>query len=84
MTQAAELAAITDELSRYERFNKLELYKPYNKQKEFHAAGSQYRERMLIAANQVGKTLCAAAEVAMHMTGLYPDWWEGYVSMGRA
>jgi phage terminase large subunit-like protein len=33
---------------------------------------------MLVAGNQLGKTLCASAEVAMHLTGLYPDWWEGY------
>jgi phage terminase large subunit-like protein len=32
-----------------------------------------------MAANQVGKTLSAGAEVAMHVTGRYPDWWDGYV-----
>lgn len=31
-----------------------------------------------MAGNQLGKTLAAAMEVAMHMTGRYPDWWEGY------
>jgi len=31
-----------------------------------------------MAANQVGKTLSAGAEVAMHLTGRYPDWWQGY------
>lgn len=30
-----------------------------------------------MAANQVGKTLCAAAESALHLTGLYPPWWPG-------
>jgi phage terminase large subunit-like protein len=30
-----------------------------------------------MAGNQLGKTLCAAAEVSMHATGRYPDWWEG-------
>lgn len=44
---------------------------------EFHAAGAQHRERLLQAGNQVGKTWCGAAEVAMHLTGRYPDWWEG-------
>jgi phage terminase large subunit-like protein len=75
--QIAELGRITDELERYQRFNKLEMYQPYEKQMEFHAAGPEYRERMLMAANQVGKTVCAGAEVAMHMTGRYPDWWTG-------
>ena len=33
---------------------------------------------MLRAGNQYGKTLCAGAEVAMHLTGEYPDWWPGH------
>jgi len=32
---------------------------------------------MLMAGNQVGKTLSAAFEVAMHLTGKYPEWWTG-------
>lgn len=32
---------------------------------------------MLMAANRVGKTMSAAAEVTYHLTGDYPDWWEG-------
>ena len=30
-----------------------------------------------MAANQVGKTLAGAAEAAFHLTGRYPDWWQG-------
>lgn len=59
--------------------NKLKFYQPYEKQREFHEAGKQYRERLLMAGNQLGKTLCAAAEVAIHTTGRYPDWWTGRV-----
>jgi hypothetical protein len=36
-----------------------------------------HRERLLMAANQVGKTLAGACEAAFHLTGLYPAWWEG-------
>lgn len=32
-----------------------------------------------MAGNQLGKTLSAGAETAMHVTGRYPDWWEGLV-----
>lgn len=32
-----------------------------------------------MASNQSGKTWSAGAETAMHLTGRYPDWWEGYV-----
>jgi len=46
-------------------------------QSEFHKAGAHCQERMLMAANRPGKTYSAAAEAAMHATGLYPDWWEG-------
>ena len=57
--------------------NRLKSYQPYLKQAEFHAAGAQYRERLLMAGNQLGKTLCAGAEVAIHATGRYPHWWQG-------
>lgn len=56
---------------------KLSSYAPYAKQLEFHAAGAEYRERLLRAGNQLGKTLAAGMEVAMHLTGRYPDWWTG-------
>ena len=32
-----------------------------------------------MAGNQLGKTLSAGAEMAMHLTGRYPDWWKGKV-----
>lgn len=62
--------------------NRLLKYKPYPWQKEFHAAGLHNPERMLMAANRVGKTQCAAAEVAYHLTGDYPPWWEGKRFLG--
>ena len=30
-----------------------------------------------MAGNQLGKTFCGASEMAMHLTGRYPDWWDG-------
>lgn len=52
-------------------------YRPYAKQRVFHDAGATYRQRLLMAANQVGKTWAAGFELAMHATGHYPDWWKG-------
>ena len=49
----------------------------YPWQAEFHNAGIDHPERILLAGNRVGKTQSAAAEVAMHMTGDYPPWWKG-------
>lgn len=59
--------------------NSLKAYRPYPKQREFHRSGGplHIRERLLMAANQVGKTWAAGAEHAMHLTGEYPDWWDG-------
>ena len=50
---------------------------PYKWQVEYHNQGRQCRERAIIAGNRVGKTRSAAAEVAMHLTGIYPPWWKG-------
>jgi Terminase large subunit, T4likevirus-type, N-terminal len=57
--------------------NRLAHYKPYPKQQEFYAAGATHRERLLMAGNQLGKTLAGGFELAMHSTGRYPDWWKG-------
>ena len=57
--------------------NRLFHYRPYPKQEAFHAAGLPARERLLMAGNQLGKTLAGGYEVAIHATGRYPDWWCG-------
>lgn len=46
-------------------------------QMEFHEAGRDNQERMLICSNRSGKSETGGYETALHMTGLYPDWWEG-------
>ena len=66
-----------EELKRLTRDFSLFTYEPYQKQKDFHAAGATYRQRCLMAGNQLGKTFAAGSETAMHLTGLYPEWWEG-------
>ena len=73
----AKVAELTKKLEWQMAGRKLYGYKPYPWQKEFHDAGKDHPERMLMAANRVGKTQSAAAEVAMHLTGEYPDWWQG-------
>lgn len=52
----------------------------YPKHMEFFQAGKEYRERCFMAANRVGKTWGGGGyETALHLTGQYPDWWEGRV-----
>jgi phage terminase large subunit-like protein len=78
---AAELkraeALVEREAKRRVAENKLARYRPYPKQASFHQAGASHRERLLMAANQSGKTLAGGMEVAMHATGRYPEWWKG-------
>lgn len=77
----AMLAALQSELTRELSFVRLASYRPYPKQIEFHQSGAPLgvRERLLIAGNQLGKTVAAGMEHAMHLTGQYPDGWKGAV-----
>lgn len=50
---------------------------PYPWQVAFHSAGAEKRQRGIIAASRTGKTRSAAAEIACHLTGVYPTWWAG-------
>jgi len=79
---AAEVMQMTRKLQDHLRVNRLLTYKPYAYQREVHrardAAGDWAYERLLMAGNQVGKTLSGAAESAFHATGEYPDWWVGF------
>jgi phage terminase large subunit-like protein len=50
----------------------------YPKHLQFFRAGARHRERLMMAANRVGKTEgIGGYELTLHLTGLYPDWWEG-------
>ena len=84
-TERDRLSAMTAELQRRRdsRFNgffgatgpvRRDLYL---KHLEFFAAGAQFKERLFMAANRVGKSEAGAYEVTCHATGLYPSWWTG-------
>lgn len=50
----------------------------YPKHMQFFAAGKTYRERCMMAGNRIGKSFGAGGfELVLHLTGLYPSWWEG-------
>lgn len=68
------------------QFNKLSTFYPdsgplrrelYTKHMEFFKAGATHQERAAIAGNRCGKTIMSCYETALHLTGLYPHWWEG-------
>jgi phage terminase large subunit-like protein len=47
-------------------------------QRRFYDAGAYASQRMLMAANGVGKSQTVCAELAAHATGIYPEWWTGH------
>ena len=49
----------------------------YLKHMEFFKAGALHNERAFVAANRSGKSFCICYEGSCHLTGWYPDWWEG-------
>lgn len=50
----------------------------YPKHMGFFDAGSEYRQRLFMAANRVGKTEGGGGyETALHLIGEYPLWWKG-------
>lgn len=49
----------------------------YTKHMEFLLAGKTCNIRAFIAANRIGKSFLAGYETTVHLTGLYPTWWEG-------
>lgn len=68
------------------KYNKLETIFPlegkycldkYQKQKRFFSAGAIHSQRLLAGGNRVGKSMAGAYEMACHLTGIYPKWWEG-------
>lgn len=50
----------------------------YSKHLEFFRAGADYNERCAMAANRIGKSFgMGGYEMVCHLTGQYPEWWEG-------
>jgi len=50
----------------------------YQKHMKFFAATAKYNELAVVAANRVGKSYGIGGYLtALHLTGLYPDWFEG-------
>jgi phage terminase large subunit-like protein len=73
----SETLKLLQEKERRVKTNRILKYSPYGYQEKFHQEGHDCPQRILMAANRVGKTFCGAAETAYHLTGLYPDWWQG-------
>lgn len=80
------LLRLLEEKARRRKYNLIEQLFPetgpqrrelYPKHMEFFRAGAIHRERLFLAANRVGKTIAGGSEMTYHLTGEYPEWWEG-------
>ena len=81
-----ELLELLEELHQRQQRNAIEQYFTdsgenrrdlYRKHIDYMAAGKDYKMRLFLAANRVGKTLTAAYELVCHLRGVYPEWWTG-------
>lgn len=78
---------ISGEIARRLQRKKIKRYYPetgklrrdaYPKHMSFFSAGATCRQRLMLAANRVGKTEGVGLyELTLHLTGDYPDWWIG-------
>ena len=71
----ARAVEIAKELENRKATNRMNDYLPYEYQTKFHNTVAQ--QRLLMAGNRIGKSFCGAMEMAYHVTGHYPTWWEG-------
>lgn len=77
---AKEAIALAKALRKYDELKsklKFMFFEPYKWQLKFYMAGLKNKQRMLMAANRVGKTQSSCVELAYHLTGIYPEWWNG-------
>ncbi|AUR99094.1 terminase-like family protein [Vibrio phage 1.262.O._10N.286.51.A9] len=77
MDELERLQALVDAEQEYKKFNKLLDFKPYPWQKKFVDVSIDCTQKLAMCANRIGKTFTGAAELSYHLTGEYPDWWEG-------
>ena len=77
LTKAQRELTLERELRQRERYTRVESYDPYPYQLKFHESGSEANQRLLMAANRIGKSYCGSMELSYHLTGLYPKWWKG-------
>ena len=88
LTKLEQLASLKQEQSRRTATRKILQFYPdsgplrrelYPKHIEFFRLGATTKQRLAMCANRVGKTEgMGGYEVSCHLTGDYPDWWEGY------
>ena len=77
MNQTERALALLKELQDRQKYWKIKQYSPYGWQEKFITASSNCSQLLAMTGNRCGKTYTGAFIMACHLTGLYPDWWEG-------
>lgn len=70
-----EVLKLAERLHDIGKYNAIKRFRPYPKQKQW--LYSKSHEKALIGCNQGGKSITGTAEIALHLTGQYPEDWEG-------
>ena len=88
-----QVVKLLEDIETYKKTHRIEFYTPYDFQKKFHFCISHTNFvpvlsdkekkklgiiRFLQCGNQIGKSTAGGMETAMHLTGIYPEWWEGH------
>jgi phage terminase large subunit-like protein len=85
--QLLNIARAIQSFTEHKKFNLIDSVFPatgpfsrdkYHKALSFFAAGKNHRFRVLGGGNGSGKSFDGSYELALHMTGEYPEWWEGH------
>lgn len=85
--QLLTIARAIQVFSEHKKFNLIDSIFPetgpfsrdkYHKAMEYFKAGATHRFRVLGGGNGSGKSFDGSYELSLHMTGDYPDWWEGH------
>lgn len=85
-TKLLNIARAIQEFTEHKKYNLIDSVFPedgpfsrdkYHKHVKFFEAGANHRFRVLGGGNGSGKSFSGTYELALHLTGEYPDWWSG-------
>lgn len=78
LEEKKKLLALLKEKEERVKYNKLEAFRPYGWQSEFIAASKINRQLLAMTGNRCGKTYTGGHIMACHLTGNYPEHWDGH------
>ncbi|MEZ9944471.1 hypothetical protein AB4331_05880 [Vibrio breoganii] len=53
----SDLVSLLEKIRYNNKYNKIDLFSPYDFQKQFYKAGNKHQRRFLMAANRLGKVI---------------------------